>query len=537
MHFEKDPHTGREIFNAGMLVDVGAQRWGKRVAVYHYETGAAITYEEVRDMANRVGNGLLRIGVRPGDRVAILMDDCPEWVYSFFGTLKTGAIVSPLNTLLSEADYAAFLSDMRASALFVGASYFEKVRGIISSLPCLKRVVVHGGEGNEAERKGLLVDWAEFVQGASSELEPEPTFSADMALFVYTSGATGRPKAIVHSHTTLKNSLSISTISWGIGEGDIQFHIAKLYFMTSLAGLTNTFWKGASIVLLSGRPLGRTILEVIARYRPTFLAGPPTVYARMVDAAKEVPHLADLSSVRYIFCTGEALSVEVFKAFKDVFGKPLYNCWGAQEIASAPLGWLEGQEVPLDKVGSVGRLVLPEVEVKLVDEQGNEVPDGLPGELMVRLKESGFLGYWHEPQEAPQKFVEGWYKSGDLFVRDKDGYYWPRGRLDDLVKVGGRRVYPVEVEGTVSRHPAVAEAAVIPVTNPHGLTELQAFVVLKKGYDPSPELASDIQDFVKRELAPFKRPKYVEFVPELPKTSTGKIQRFRLREMVAAQKR
>ncbi len=517
---------GRELFNIAMLVDSAAQRWGERVAIYHYETGKTVSYREVAEMAGRVGNALRSLGVEIEDRVAILMDDCPEWAFALFGSLKIGSVVMPLNPLLTGKDYAFFLADSRARVLFVGADHFNKIEDILPSLPYLKQVVVCNG-GGFGGRGGRVVDWEAFTR-APKELEVEPTFSTDLALFAYTSGSTGRPRAIMHSHHNSGGGSSTFDF-YKIVEGDIQFHISKLYFLTSFGGLISAFRHGCPIVLLSGRPLGSTVLEVIARYRPNFLAGAPTVFARMVEAAKEAPHLADLSSVRYIFCTGEALTREVFQRFQETFGKALYNCWGAQEVSSAPLSWRHDDEVPLEKVGSAGKSPLPWCEVRIVDERGEDVPRGVPGEIMIKI-DSLFLGYWHEPQEAARKIVEGWYKPGDSFMQDEEGYYWYRGRLDDMVKVGGRQLFPVEIEETVARHPAVAENAVIPVKNEYGLTELQAFVVVNDSYSPSPELASQIRDFVKEELAPFKRPGRVEFVSELPRTGTGKIQRFRLRE-------
>lgn len=517
---------GREVFNVTMLVDSAAQRWGERVAIYHYETGRTVSYREVAEMANRVGNGLRSFGVGIENRVAILMDDCPEWVFALFGSLKIGAVFMPLNPLLTEDDYAFFLADSRATILFVGANHFNKIENIMSSLPYLKRVVVCNGT-DFGDRGDRVVDWETFVQ-APKELEVEPTFSTDVALFGYTSGSTGRPRAIMHSHYNLGGGPATFDF-YKIREGEIQFHISKLYFLTSFGGLVSTFRVGCPIVLLSARPLGSTVLEVINRYRPNFLAGAPTIFARMVEAAKDTPHLADLSSVRYVFCSGEALTREVFQRFQETFGKPLYNCWGAQEVGCAPLAWRCGDEVPLEKVGSAGKTPLSWCELRVVDEHGDEVPRGVPGEIMIKI-DSLFLGYWHEPREAARKIVEGWYKPGDSFMRDEEGYYWYRGRLDDMVKVGGRQLFPVEIEETVARHPAVVENATIPIKNDYGLTELQAFVVLREGYSPSPELAAQIRDFVKEELAPFKRPSHVEFVSELPRTATGKIQRFRLRE-------
>ncbi|MDP2643653.1 MAG: AMP-binding protein [Desulfobacterales bacterium] len=523
-----DHTTGHEVFNVGGLVDEAARKWGDRAVLYHYETGRTVTYSEMACMSNRVGNALCAAGVETENRVAILMDDCPEWAFILFGVFKIGAVALPMNTLLNEKDYAFFLKDSRAKVLFIGRTFLDNVQGILSTLPGLKQVIVVDGS-HLPPGKDSLPGWETFIQNASGDLEIQPTFSGDVALFAYTSGSTGMPRAIMHSHANMIKCLAPSHEYFGIKEGDIQFHVPKLYFLTSVARLISAFDNGSSVVLLSGRPTPATVLEVIARYRPTFLNGTPAIFARMVDEVQGAPHLADLSSVKYIFCAGETLSPKLFQRFQETFGKSIYNCWGAQELSSAPLSWKFGETVPADKVGSVGKTPIPMAKVKICDPNGNEVPDGVAGEIMFQV-ESQFIGYWHEARQSSLKFFGGWYKPGDYFMRDPDGYYWYLGRMDDIVKVGGRQVLPVEVEHAVSSHPAVLEAAVIPVQNDYGLTEIQASVVLREGNRPSPELAQDIKDYVKTELAPFKRPQHVVFVSELPKTATGKIQRFRLRE-------
>ncbi len=516
----------REVQNVGMLVDEAARQWNNEVVLCHYESGREITYGEVARMSNRVGHALRAEGVCAEQRVAVLMDDSPEWLFALFGTLKIGAIPTPLNTLLTKDDYAFFMTDARVRLLFVDAAYLPKVAEILPALPQLTRVVVMGGAASPDER---FVDWASFIQGMPEELTVEQTLGSDVAIFIYTSGSTGRPRAIMHSHLKLTTpTLSLYEV-FGMGRGDFQFNIPKLYFLTSLGAVITAFKCGSKVALLSGRPTAETVLDVVARYRPTFLNGSPTIYARMVEAAREKSMLAEFSSVRYVYCTGEVLSPELFSRFKEVFGKPIYNCWGAQELACAPLSWRMGEEVPLDKVGSAGKSVLPGMEVKIVDRRGRSVPDGTPGEIMLHVPVM-FMGYWHEPREAHQRIVAGWYKPGDSFVRDRDGYYWYLGRLDNMVKVGGRQVFPAEVERTISRHPAVHENCVVPVKNPLGLSELHAFIILKEGQAASTELATQIREWVKEELSPFKSPRVVTFVDELPRTATGKIQRVRLRD-------
>lgn len=531
MDLENRKRTGLEILNIASVVDEAALKWGDRIVLHHYDTGNRVTFREVNAMSNRVGNALKVLGIEIENRVAILVDDCPEWAYILLGALKIGAVPTPLNTLLTEKDYAFYLADSRAKALFVGAALFDKVKEIIGSLPYLKHVVVCN-DGNDAEKKGRITNWESFVKDAPEELDIEPTVKDDVALFAYTSGTTGRPRAIVISHRNMVIGMEEFKVVKGVGEGSTQFHIPKLYFLIGVTGLICNFFCGSSMVLLSGRPTPDTVFEIFTKYHPTFLVAPPTMLARILEAAKAAPHLADLSSITYINCTGEALSPVLFQRFRETFGKTIYNCWGAQELASAPLSWQVGEEVPSDKVGSVGKTPCSGATVKIVDEYGKEIPRGVSGDILFK-SDGMFLGYWHEPQETARKIDKGWYRPGDSFVRDQDGYYWYLGRMDDMVKIGGRQIFPPEIEHAVARHPAVLENAVVPVESELGVFQIKAFVVLKKGYSPSPDLASQIQNFVKDQLAPFKRPHHVEFVSDLPKTATGKIQRSRLKGQTA----
>ncbi len=262
---------GHEIFNLATGVEEAARKWGDRAALYHYESGERVTFAELNRMSSRVGNGLLSLGVETEDRVAILMEDCPEWAYIFFGTLKLGSVIVLLNTLLAEKDNAFYLKDSRAKVLFVGENLLEKVEGAIPSLPHLKHVVVCKGN-NVGEERGMT-KWETFIKNASGELQIEPTLSSDVALFAYTSGSTGRPRAIMHSHNNVRIGATPFEEVYGVGEGDVQFHVPKLYFLTTIGGLNSIFSNGSSVVLLSGRPTPATIFDVIARYRPTFLQG------------------------------------------------------------------------------------------------------------------------------------------------------------------------------------------------------------------------------------------------------------------------
>lgn len=528
MNLENKADAELQTFNIASMVREGARKWGDRIVLHHYDSGTGVSYRQLDLMSDRVGHQLRATGVEIENRVAILMEDRPEWAYAFLGALKIGAVAAPLNTLLGEKDYAFFLADSRAKVLFVDGSLFDKVRSVIGSLSYLKRMVVFEGTGAMLS-ENRAVDWQTFIQGGDQELEIEPTSPHDMACFVYTSGSTGRPRAIVNSHRNLAFGARQAEKLRGVREGDVQYHVPKMYFNVCVNGLLGTFFNGSSMVLLTGRPEAKTVLEIIAKYRPTLLTAPPTMLVRMIEVGKSAPHLTDLGCLKYIFCTGEALPPALFHRFRELFGATPYNCWGMQELNASGIAWYFGQEVPPDKIGSNGNSTAPWVEAKIVDESGKEVPNGASGELLVKT-ESLFLYYWHSPEDTRSRLHEGWFKPGDSFMRDADGYYWYLGRSDDIVKIAGRQIFPAEIEASMARHPAVLESAIVPVANEVGLNELKAFVVLKDKFAPSPDLASELKSFVKDQLAPFKRPQHVEFVSELPRTGTGKIQRFRLRE-------
>jgi benzoate-CoA ligase family protein len=503
------------VATAYVDANIEAGRGGQTAFFYREQQ---VTYQEVFEHVNRTGNAFRNLGVDFEQRVALLLLDCPEFVYSFFGAIKIGAVAVPMNTLLRPADYRYLLQDSRARVVIVSAPLLPQIDAIRHELPVLRHVIVVGDAGTHLAFHRLLAD-------ASGTLEPAPTSKDDMAFWLYSSGSTGFPKGAVHLHHDM---LYVSDLFGRqflhATAADRMFSAAKLFFAY---GLGNSMYipmrVGASAVLLPGRPTPEAVFETIARYHPTIFYGVPTLYAQMlqVDAAVST---YDLSSVRLCLSAGESLPPELFRRWKARFGLEICDVIGSTEALHVFIGNRPGGL----RVGSTGRLV-PGFEAKVLDEEGRDVGPEEVGTLLVK-GDSTAPFYWNKHRKSQQTMLGEWLNTGDKFHRDADGYYWFSGRADDMLKVGGIWVSPIEVENTLTEHPAVLETAVVGAMDQDELVKPKAYVLLRQGYTASPELATALQEFVKNKLAPYKYPRWIEFVDELPKTATGKIQRFKLRE-------
>jgi benzoate-CoA ligase len=379
----------------------------------------------------------------------------------------------------------------------------------------LKHLIVVG------KPQGRALDYAAIVGTASDKLEPEPTTKDDVCFWAYTSGSTGPPKGAVHlQHDMITMTDLFAKPVLGMTEDDLCFSASKLFFSYGLGNsLYFPFRFGASTVLWPERPDPEKILQVIERYRPTFFFSVPTLYARLLRVEKKY----DLSSLRICLSSGEPLPPALFHQWKDRFGLELLDVVGSTEATHDFLANGPGRAKP----GSSGE-VTPAFEAKIVDDQGREVPIGEVGNLLV--KGAATSPYYWNKHEHSQRMMQGeWLKTGDTYYRDAEGYYWYCGRSDDMLKVGGLWVSPIEIENTLMEHAAVLEAAVIGQEDADGLLKPKAYVLLKGEFQPSDSLRAELQAHVKTKLAPYKYPRWVEFVPDLPKTVTGKIQRFRLR--------
>ncbi len=519
-----------EQFNAAAwLIDRHlAEGRGARPAIL-YE-GQEISYAQVGENVNRFGNALRRLGVQIEQRVLMLLLDSPEFVYTFLGAMKIGAVPIPTNTNLRPEDYLYLLRDSRAVALVVS----EPLLPMVAQLPreqlrYLRHVIVVEGAPSASQiapPAGASSFWT-LLATSSPELEAEPTSKDDMAFWLYSSGTTGFPKGAVHLHRDLVYCVEYYARGiLGITEHDRTYSVAKLFFAYGLGNaLYFPFAVGATTILYPGRPEPAAIFEVVRRYQPTLFFSVPTSYAQCLAAADTADPPPDFRSVRHAVSAGEALPPSIYERWRERFGVEILDGIGSTEILHIFISNRPGAVRP----GSSGQIV-PGYQAQLLDEDGRPVPVREVGNLLIK-GQSTCAFYWNKADRTRQTILGEWIRTGDKYWLDEDGYYWYAGRSDDMLKVGGQWVSPVEIENTLVEHPAVLEAAVVGATDADGLVKPRAFVVLRPDQQPSPALADALKDFVKSRIAPFKYPRWIEFVTELPKTATGKTQRFRLRQL------
>jgi benzoate-CoA ligase family protein len=479
--------------------------------------GQTLTYGELQALVNRTGNALRSLGVRAGDRVLMICLDAPEFLGTFWGAIKIGAVPVPVNTLLRAADYLHFLNDSRARVAVVSAPLLAEAAPALGQAGHVEHVLVAGPPGP-------FLSWEDHVARASESLEAAETSRDDPAFWLYSSGSTGAPKGTVHlQHDMVICAQTYAKQVLGIRATDRVFSAAKLFFAY---GLGNAGYfplsVGAQSVLFPARPTPEAVFEVIARRRPTLFFAVPTLYTGMLAIA-DAERRFDLTSLRLCVSAGEALPSEMYARWLARFGVEIIDGMGTTELLHMCLSNRPGAARP----GSSG-LPVPGYETAIVDDAGALVAQGEIGSLRVK-GDSIMASYWNQPEKTAQALRGDWLLTGDKYYQDEDGYYWYCGRSDDMLKVGGIWVSPVEVEATLIAHPAVLESAVVGQEAEDGLVKAKAYVVLKDPARASAELAAELQSFVKAKIAPYKAPRWVEFVDALPKTATGKIQRFRLR--------
>ena len=486
---------------------------------------AVVRYADLAEMANRVGNALREWGCEPGDRILIVLPDSVEFIATFFGAARIGAIAVPVNSMArAEDDYEYWLADSGARFAVVHASILNEFCKAERRIGLARMAVVGTPAAGPRAFPRSAVLWDDWLAGTSSELETHPTRAEDPAFFLYTSGSGGTPKAAVHCHSDmLVTSRSFAGGVLGLRPEDITFSVSKLFFAYGLGnGMYFPFSVGASTVLLADRPKPENVADIVARRRPTVFFSVPTFYAALLREAERGMKV-DFSSVRMAVSAGEALPAEIFERFRKKFGLEILDGIGSTEMLHMFLSSRPGHA----RAGSCG-MEVPDYEAKIVDETGQSVPAGVIGNLWVK-GQSAFAEYWKKPELTAQTKVGGWVMTGDKFLRDPDGYYHYCGRADDMMKVAGMWVSPGEVENILLGHPVVAEAAVVARADAMGLVRPAAYVVLRAGAEPGPHLATEIQQWVRGRLVSYKCPQEVQFLDELPKTATGKIQRFRLR--------
>ncbi len=493
---------------------------GRESKVALYCGSQKVTYAELAEAASRVGNGLLKFGLERGDRVLLILLDSPEFAAAFYGAIRAGLIPVPVNTLARTGDFEYFLKDSQARAALVSAELYPKLEPISGLCPELDQVVVTG----EKVPKGTH-SWAKWAESAEAELAPAPTRSEEAAFWLYSSGSTGSPKAVVHCHKDIPFTVdAYAKQILEIGPEDTVFSASKAFHAYGLGNSFNfPFSVGASSVLLPGRSEPETVFDQIDRFRPSLFFTAPTLYASML-ALPDAEERWDLASVRLCVSAAEALPAEIYQRWLERFDIEILDGLGSTELLHIFISNRPGEARP----GSSGKLV-PGYEIRLVNEQGWPVAPGRPGELLVRGM-SAFSHYWNRPDDTERVQLEDWIVTGDRYIRDDEGYYFYQGRSDDMMKVGGNWVSPAEVEGSLMEHPSVLECAVVGSKDGEGLVKPHAFVVLIKGKRASKKLAKELQEHVKSKISHYKYPREVHFVKDLPKTSTGKIQRFQLRE-------
>ena len=483
-----------------------------------------VSYQQLLERTNRSGNLLRQLEVRPGERVVLILRDSPEFLYVFFGAIKIGAIAVPTNTLLKPAEYEYVLNDTQARVVLVTDALLPQLQSIPRGhLKYLREIVVVG------EKSQSHLRFHESMTSASPDLEAQATSKDDAAFWLYSSGSTGPPKGCIHrqrdmvvcSELYAKGILRMS-------DRDRCYSVARLFFAY---GLGNAGYFplscGATSILSPELPTPAGIYADIERYRPTLFFSVPSNYAGLLAYSRKQGSEFDLSSVRHAISAGEALPAPLFDRFKQRFGVEILDAWGSTETLQMALSNRPGEPRP----GSSGK-VIPGYEAKLVNDRGEEVPRGEIGRLLIK-GDSTCAGYWNQPEKTSETFQGHWFRTGDKYQQDEEGYFWYAGRADDMFKVNGRWLSPTEVESALIAHPAVREAAVVAREDEDGLTKPAACVVVNPDVRADDALATDLQHWVAQRIGAYKRPRWVSFLSELPKTATGKVQRFRLRELQA----
>ncbi|MCG8424431.1 MAG: benzoate-CoA ligase family protein [Proteobacteria bacterium] len=491
---------------------------GRRAKAAFVEAGGdrSLSYGDFADKSDRMAELFTRHGLVREDRVAMLVLDVVEFPIIFWGSLKAGVIPIPLNTLLTTDGYKYIFSDSRAKALFISPPLLPLVEPILHELPDLRHVFVVGGTGDRH------LDFGAELEASGPRnlvtLSPDET-----AFWLYSSGSTGMPKGVCHVHGSLRATAdTYASNVLGITERDTAFSAAKLFFAYGLGnGMTFPLSVGATTALLPGRPTPEAVLEVFSEVGPTIFFGVPTLYASLL-AAMDGTRPKGADRLRLCVSAGEALPKDVGQQWRDLLGVDVLDGVGSTEMLHIFLS-----NAPEDVAyGTSGRAV-PGYEVRLIDEEGQPVPDGEIGELLVKGASAANC-YWNQRHKSRATFEGVWTRTGDKYYRSEDGHYIFCGRTDDMLKVSGIWVSPFEVEQALVSHPAVLEAAVVGQADENDLVKPKAFVVLKGDRDGA-TLDAELKEHVKAAIGNWKYPRWIEFVDELPKTGTGKIQRFKLR--------
>ena len=505
-------------YNASrILFDNLGKGSGNRLAL----TGplGARSYSELCSEASQWGHGFASLGLSRGDRVLMFLDDTPAYPAAFFGAVRAGFVPLLINTLTPPDLLQFYLSDSAASVAVADAEFCARFDAMACKDTALRTLIVVNGQASDHAVPNAIVA-TQWLPGFASDLAAADTHRNEMAFWMYSSGSTGRPKGIVHlQHDMAYSDLAFARSVLKLEPGDICFSVPKMFFAYGFGNsITFPFSAGAATLLLPGQPKPQAIFDAIERYRPSVFFGLPTLYTSLTKA--EGAAARDFSSLRMALSAAEVLSSEVFNGWKRLSGLEIVEGLGSTEVLHIYLS----NRPERKKLGAAG-LRVPGYEIALRDKDGREVGDNEEGILWVRGDSSTPL-YWNRPDKSAETIREGgWIYTGDRFVRDSDGFHFFRGRADDLIKISGQWVYPLEVELCLAEHPDVRECAVYAAELPDRRMTLKAVVVMNNSAFDEGEAAKMLQDFVKAKLVPYKYPREIKFIDELPKTGTGKIDR------------
>lgn len=490
-----------------------------------------ITYKELEDKVNKLGNGLLKLGVEIENRVAMLLYDSPEFIASFLAIIKIGAVAIPINTRLHICDSEYFLNFSRAKVLIVNRELWEEIKQNSEKYIYLKHVIiVEKEDDNKNYADGLNYHY--FIDKQESILEAAKTTKDDQALWLFTSGTTGRPKAVMHLHHDIEFcAKTFADHVLKLTEHDIIYCSSKLFFAYGLGNsLYYPLYYGASVVLVPERTSAEIVFKTIEEYKPTVFYGVPTLYNSLIRYYRSTNRKYDLSSVRICLSSAEPLPITIHQAWREIFGLKILDAIGCTEtlhafIANTPNNFKEE---------SSGKVV-PGFEALIVGQNKEQLPDYEIGDLFVK-GDSIATGYFNMHEATKAKFIGEWLMTGDKYYKDAEGFYFYCGRSDEMIKVCGMWVSPYEIESCILKSDYVLEAAVVGGLDNHKLIKPKAFVVLKDEYTPNEKIKFEIMTLVEQNLPSYKRLNEVVFMKELPKTATGKIQRFKLRDSQLAEK-
>jgi benzoate-CoA ligase len=492
---------------------------GRGAKLAYIDDAGRYTYADLAERVNRAANALTGLGLGLEDRVMLCHLDAIDWPATFLGAIKAGIVPIAVNTLLTAADYEFMLNDSRAKALIVSEALWPQFATILARCPHVRHVLVSGAN---AQGRTRLQD---LVENAGRSFAAASTSCDDPCFWLYSSGSTGTPKGTVHVQSSMLYTAELyARPVLGLREDDVVFSAAKLFFAYGLGNaLSFPLAIGATTVLMGERPTPASVFKRLREHRPTVFYGVPTLYAGLL-AAPDLPQRGELA-LRVCTSAGEALPADIGRRWTERFGVEILDGIGSTEMLHIFLSNRPGEV----RYGTSGKAV-PGYRLRIVGESGADAAIDEIGDLLV-AGPSAATGYWNNRERSRTTFLGEWTRTGDKYVLDKDGYYTYGGRSDDMLKVGGIYVSPFEVEAALLTHPDVLEVAVIGVPDDQQLIKPKAYVVTKQGVQGSPALGEALKAHVKERLAPYKYPRWVEFVAELPKTATGKIQRFKLRAL------